>query len=386
MSIYFDNSATTKMDGEVSKVVTNFNEDFYANPSAMHHFGFLVEQDVKKATSDMAGIIGADASEIIWTSGGSESNNFAIKGYVDAYKRKGNHVITTVIEHDSVSRVFEKLENDGLDVTYLKVDSTGHIDLDELKSAIRKDTILVSIMYVNNIIGSVQDISSIGDIIKKINNDTAFHVDFVQGFGKYKINVKKSHIDLLSISSHKFYGPKGVGVLYKRKDLRLIPLILGGGQQDGLRSGTINAPGIIGTGLAADMAYKVIDKNVADLQSLRDYMIDSLMKLNEKYGIITINTQKSDTFSPHIVSVSFKGVRAEVMLHALEEKEIYVSAGSACSSHDKKTNATLTNIGLRNEIAESTIRISFGKYNTKDEVDTFIKILDELLPKLLIRR
>lgn len=385
MAIYFDNSATTRMDSEVSKAITSFNENYYANPSAMHHFGFMVEQEVKKATLDIAKIIGADVSEIIWTSGGSESNNLAIRGYVDAYKRKGNHVITTVIEHASVSKVFEKLSNDGFDVTYLGVDSTGHIDLNELKNAIRKDTILVSIMYVNNVIGSVQDIDTIGRLIKSINKDTAFHVDFVQGFGKYNVNVKKSCIDFLSISSHKFYGPKGAGVLYKNKALRLIPLILGGGQQDNLRSGTINVSGVIGTSIAANQVYNDLNKNVLYLKELRDYMIDALNAINNKYNIVTINTQKNDIFSPHIVSVSFKGVRAEVMLHALEEKEVYVSAGSACSSHDKKTSGTLISIGLKKEIAESTIRISFGKYNTKEEIDTFIKILDEILPKLLIK-
>lgn len=385
MEIYFDNSATTKVDSDVLKTIYDYSEKFYANPSAMHRFGFLVEQDIKKATEYMANIIGADKSEIVWTSGASESNNLAIKGYVDANKHIGKHIITTSIEHASVWKVLEKLKEEGYEITYLKADINGQIDLNELKESIRNDTVLVSIMYVNNEIGAVADIDTIGKIIKEKNPKIVFHVDFVQGFGKYKIDVKNSKVDLLSISSHKFYGPKGVGLLYKSKNIRLVPLIQGGGQQDGYRSGTLNVPGIMGTMVAAKKIYEDFDNEVKHLLSLRDYMIDSLNKLNEKYNIITENTQKNDKFSSHIVSVSFKCIRAEVMLHSLEEEGVYVSAGSACSSHNKRTSGTLTAIGLKKELAESTIRISFSKYNTKEEIDCFIKILDDIIPKLLIK-
>lgn len=385
MIIYFDNSATTVVDRDVLKAMDDFNEKYYANPSALHRFGYLVEEEVKKCSEDIAKILNCDSSEIIWTSGGSESNNLAIRGYIEAYKRSGNRIITTSIEHPSVYNVFKKYEKDNFDVVYLDVDSSGHIDIDALKQLIDDKTILVSIMYVNNEIGSVQNIDEIGRRIKELNSKCAFHVDFVQGFSKYKIDVKKSKIDFLSVSAHKFNGPKGVGFLYKNKDLRIDPLILGGGQQQGLRAGTLNTTGIIGTTVAAKNAYGNLETNIRNLRELRDYTIDELSKINGKYDIISFNSKKDDTFAPHIVSVSFKGIRAEVMLHALEEKEIYVSAGSACSSHDKKTSSTLRSIGLKEDIAGSTIRISFGKYNTKEEVDYFIKVIDEIIPKLKLK-
>lgn len=384
MSIYFDNSATTLIDPKVLKLMDEINNDLYANPSAMHRFGFLVEEKIKNATDDFAKIINAKSKEIIWTSGGSESNNLAIFGYVNAHKKDGNVLITTSIEHPSVFKCFKKLEEEGFDVKYLNVDSTGHIDVNELNGLIDDKALFVSIMYVNNEIGSVQNISEIGNIIKKKNPKCKFHVDFVQGFGKYKIDVKKDKIDMLSVSSHKFHGPKGVGVLYKSEDIRISSMILGGEQQSGLRAGTLNAPGIIATGLASKIAYDSLDENVNQIKKIKNVLIDKLAKLDEKYGIITINSKKDETFAPHIISISFKGIRAEVMLHALEDKEIYVSAGSACSSHDKKTSNTLLNIGLNPNLAESTIRVSLGKYNSIDEVDNFICVLDELIPKLRI--
>ena len=364
--------------------MNDFNDNYYANPSALHHFGYIVEEKIKKCSESIATILNCDRSEIIWTSGGSESNNLAIKGYIDAHKRTGNRIITTSIEHPSVYNVFKKYEKDGLDVIYLDVDENGHINIDQLKQVINDKTIFVSIMYVNNEIGSIQNIDEIGNIIKHLNSKCAFHVDFVQGFSKYKIDVKKSKIDFLSISAHKFHGPKGVGILYKNKDLRIEPLILGGGQQLGLRAGTLNTIGIVGTTVAAENAYKSLNEDIRKLKELRDYAIDELSKINDKYGIISFNTCKDETFAPHIVSVSFKGIRAEVMLHALEEKNIYVSAGSACSSHDKTSSSTLRSIGLNKDIAESTIRLSFGKYNKKEEVDYFIDKIDEIIPKLRI--
>lgn len=386
MAIYFDNSATTKVDEEVIEVITDAYRNLYSNPSAMHRFGFMAEEKVKEASRIVAKTLNCDEKEIIWTSGGSESNNMAIMGVVNAYQKKGKHIITTVIEHAAVLKVYDYLESLGFEATYLDVDETGHIDIEELKNAIRKDTILVSIMYVNNIIGSKQDIEKIGNVIKEINSNCFFHVDAVQGYTKYKINVTKYKIDLLSVSTHKFHGPKGVGFLYKNKNVRIKPLIYGGGQQDNLRSGTLNVPGIIGTAKAAEIAYNNFDDNIKKFSELKYYLIDELNKLNTKYNIITINSKKDETFVPHIVSISFKGIGSEIMLHALEEKEIYVSAGSACSSHDKKTSGTLINIGLKKEEAESTIRVSFGKYNNQSEIDIFIKTLDEILPRLLITR
>ena len=385
MEIYFDNSATTRIDAEVEKKIEEINRLVYANPSAMHRLGYFAEEQVKKSSEIIANILHCDSSEIIWTSGGSESNNMAIKGYTSLYKKSGNKIITTKIEHASVYKVFESLKDEGFEVVYIDVDSEGHIKIDELKQIVDNNTILVSIMYVNNEIGSIQKIEEIGKIIKENNKNCAFHVDFVQGFAKYRINVKKSYIDFLSISSHKFNGPKGVGVLYKNKDVRIKPLILGGSQQNDLRAGSLNVPGIVGTAIAGKIAYEIIDEEYNKLKNLKEYLIDKLEQLNDTYGIISINSKKDETFAPHIVSVSFKNIRAEVMLHALEDKGVYVSAGSACSSHQKKLSRTLTSIGLRPELVESTIRISFGKYNKKEEIDSFIEILNELIPKLNIK-
>ena len=386
MDIYFDNSATTILDADVQKVMDDFNNKFYANPSAMHRFGYLAEEEVKKCSEYIASIINCDSSEIIWTSGGSESNNLAISGYIEAHKKSGNRIITTSIEHPSVYNVFKKYEDIGFDVIYLDVDGRGQINLDKLKDSINDSTILVSIMFVNNEIGSRQRIEEIGDIIKSKNKNCAFHVDFVQGFTKYKIDVKKSNIDFLSVSSHKINGPKGVGFLYRNKNARIIPMILGGNQQQGLRAGTLNTTGIIGTYMATKIAYENFETVISGLKNLKNYLIDELSKINDKYGIITINTLKDESFAPHIVSISFKGIRAEVMLHSLEGYGIYVSAGSACSSHNKNISNTLKSIGLKPEIAESTIRVSFGKYNNKQEIDTFINTLDILIPKLVLKR
>ncbi len=384
MEVYFDNAATTRIDENIEKEINNINHILYGNPSAMHRAGYLAEEKVKEASEIISNIINCDKSEIIWTSGGTESNNLAIRGYVSAYKKTANRIITTSIEHPSVYKVFKMLENEGLDVVYLDVDSDGHINLEHLNDLIDERTLLVSIMYVNNEIGSVQKINEIGNIIKNKNNKCAFHVDFVQGFSKYRIDVKKSKIDFLSISSHKFYGPKGVGVLYRNKNIRLNPLIVGGSQQNDLRAGTLNVPGIVGTGVAASMAYKTIDAEFERLKNLKDYLITKLLEINKIYDIIVINSSCDDGFAPHIISITFKGIRSEVLLHALEEKGIYVSAGSACSSHDKKISRTLNSIGLKNEMAQNTIRISFGKYNTKEEIDFFIEEISKLIPKLCI--
>ena len=276
MDIYFDNSATTILDKDVQNAMSDFNDKYYANPSSLHRFGYLVEEEIKKCSEYIASIINCDSSEIIWTSGGSESNNLAISGYIDAHKKNGNRIITTCIEHPSVNNVFKKYENQGFDVIYLDVDKIGQIDINKFKEVVDDNAILASIMFVNNEIGARQKIEEIGKIIKTKNKNCAFHVDFVQGFAKYKIDVKKYHIDFLSVSSHKFNGPKGVGFLYKNKNIRIMPMILGGNQQFGLRAGTLNTTGIVGTYKAAKMAYDSIDNTVKDLTELRDYLIDKL--------------------------------------------------------------------------------------------------------------
>ena len=386
MDIYFDNSATTRLDDKVFDAMKDFNDKYYANPSAAHRFGFLVENEIKKHTSYIAKCIGVDENEIVWTSGGSESNNMAILSYVYAHKKTGNHLITSKIEHASVTNVFKRLEEEGFDVSYLSVDSTGHIDMKELENLITDKTLMVSVMAVNNEIGSVEDIIEIGKIIKNKNRNTVFHTDFVQAFGKIKVDCKRQNIDFLSISSHKFNGPKGVGILYKNKNVRINTFILGGGQQMNLRSGTLNTLGIVGTSVAAKMIYDDFDTYVSKLKELKSYFIDRLLTLNKKYNLIHINTKDDDTFAPHIVSVSTYGIRAEVLLHALEEYNIYVSAGSACSSHDKKYSNTLSAINLDKNLLDSTVRISFGRYNTKEEIDVFMDTFDKLIPILNIRK
>ena len=382
MSIYFDNSATTQMDDKVFDYMRDFNERYYANPSALHRFGFLVEKEIKNAALDISNILHVDPSEIIWTSGGTESNNLALYGYAISHMKLGNHIITTKIEHPSVLNVCKMLQEIGFDISYLSVDETGHIDLKELEDKITDKTILVSIMYVNNEIGSIQEIGKIGELIKERNNRVAFHVDFVQGFGKIKINCKTEKIDMLSISSHKFYGPKGVGILYKNKNCRVNPMILGGGQQNGLRSGTLNTLGIVGTAFAAKSIYEDFDKEVNHLKELKNYLYKNLLDLNKKYNIIKINSRVDDGFAPHILSISFTGIKSEVMLHALDESSIFVSAGSACSSHEKHVSNTLSSIGLSRDLLDATIRVSFGKYNTVDEIDEFISTLEKLIPVL----
>ena len=383
---YFDNAATTKIKDEVLKEMLPYLSIEYGNPSSLYSIGRRAKKAIDTSREKVANLIGADKNEIYFTSGGSESDNIALKGVAYANKDRGNHIITTNIEHPSVLKVFNKLETEGMKVSYLKVDSNGIINIDELINLINDETLLVSIMYVNNEIGSVQRIDEIGKRIKEKNKDTAFHVDFVQGFGKYNINVKNSKIDFLSISSHKIHGPKGVGILYKNKSLRITPCILGGGQQNNLRAGTLNVPGIIGTVEACKVCYKNLKTKNEKLIKIKDLCIKKFTELNKKYGIIYINSKNDENFAPHILSVSFLGIRAEVMLHALDEKEIYVSAGSACSSHDKKVNSTLINIGLPLNRAESTIRLSFGRYNKLEEVDEFIDALDVILPKLLITK
>lgn len=382
MNIYLDNSATTKVDKEVIECMDRFNEEYYANPAALHRFGYQVEEKVKLATEKAASIIGARQTEIIWTSGGTESNNMALRGVAEAYKKVGNEIITTKIEHPSIKNTCKYLEECGFNITYLNVDSSGQILLDELKEKITDKTILVSIMFVNNEIGAVQNIEEIGKIIKEKNKNTLFHTDFVQGLGKIKINCPKLNIDLLSASSHKFHGPKGVGILYKNSNVRIKPLLYGGGQQNDLRSGTLNTTGIIGTVKALELIYDNFDNEIKNMSALRDSLINKLNELNDKYNNIHINTEKNYKFAPHIVSVAFKGIRSEVMLHSLEEKGIYISAGSACSSHSKKQSETLKGIGLASDLIDSTIRISLCKYNKVEDIEALIREIDLLIPRL----
>ena len=350
----------------------------YGNPSAKHGKGMRAEQYIKEAAEIIAGTLKVSPKEIIFTSGGSESNNMALTRTAMANKRAGNHIISTSIEHASVYNPLAYLEEQGFEVTYLPVDHDGHISLEDLENAIREDTILVSIMYVNNEIGAVEPVEEIAKRIKKKNPAILFHVDAIQAYGKFVIRPKRQGIDLLSVSGHKIHAPKGIGFLYVDSRVKIKPLIYGGGQQRGMRSGTENVPGIAGLGEAAREMYQNHGEKMKQLYELKDYMIK---RLDEVEGT-TVNSLPGELSAPQIVSASFSGVRSEVLLHALEDKGIYVSSGSACSSNHPAVSGTLKGIGVKQELLDSTLRFSFGVFNTKDEVDICIAALKELLPVL----
>lgn len=378
MEVYFDNSASTRvLDSVVEVMVKTMTED-YANAAARHRKGMEAENYIKEARTVIARTLKVTDKEILFTSGGSESNNMALIGTAMANKRAGKHIISTAIEHPSVYHPLEFLAEEGFEITFLPVDKNGHINLAELEAAIRPDTILVSVMYVNNEVGAVEPVEAISAIVKKKNPNTLVHVDAIQAYGKYVIRPKKQGIDLLSVSGHKFHGPKGVGFLYIRSGVKIKPLIYGGGQQWNLRSGTENVPGVAGLGAAAREMYTDHDQKVARLIELKDYLTDRMTEID---GTV-VNSKKGRESAPQIVSVSFEGVRSEVLLHALADKNIYVSSGSACSSHHPGVSGTLQGIGISPKLQDSTIRFSLGLFNTKEEIDYCIGVLQELLPVL----
>lgn len=380
MEAYLDNSATTKVYESVKDIMIKVMTEDYGNPSSLHMRGLEAEKYIKQAREDIASILKCREKEIFFTSGGTESNNMAVIGSAMANRRKGNHIITTAIEHPSVSAPLEFLENQGFKVTRIGVDENGVISADDVKEAICDDTILISIMYINNEIGSIQPIDEVADIIAAKNPDIIFHVDAVQAFGKLRIYPKRQHIDLLSVSGHKIHGPKGVGFLYVKDKIKVNPVIYGGGQQKGMRSGTENVPGIAGLSVACTESYRNFDEKIQKITELKDYFTDSISKLDG----IRINSRKGNDGAPHIVSVSFEGVKSEVLLHALEDKEIYVSAGSACSSNKTAISNTLKGIGLPEKYLDSTLRFSFSEYTTKEELDYTIKQIEGMLDMLRI--
>ena len=378
MQVYLDNSATTKCYDEVAELVCRVMCEDYGNPSSMHHKGVEAEQYVRYAKETLARLMKVNEKEILFTSGGTESDNIALIGTAMAHHRRGRHLITTRMEHPAVLQTMTYLERQGFDVTYLSVDREGRIRLQELERAIRKDTILVSIMHVNNEIGSVQPIAEVGELIKRCNPQTLFHVDAVQGFGKFRIYPSRMNVDLLSVSAHKIHGPKGVGFLYIRAGARVNPIIYGGGQQKGMRSGTENVPGIAGLAKAADLVYENLDQDVDRMYELRQKLIDGVSRIED----VRVNGCPGREGAPHIVSLSVRGVRSEVLLHALEEKEIYVSAGSACSSNKPQISDTLKAIGVERDLLGSTIRFSLSVFTTAAEIEYTIQALEEMVPML----
>lgn len=381
--IYLDNSATTKVFSEVASLVTKVMCEDYGNPSSLHNKGMEAEQYLRYAKDTFAGILKVNAKEVFFTSGGTESDNTALIGVASANMRRGKHIITTKIEHPAILRTCEFLEEQGYEVTYLSVDASGRISLEELEDAIRPDTILVSIMHTNNEIGALEPIAEAGALIKRCNPNTYFHVDAVQGFGKAKIYPKKMGIDLLSISGHKIHGPKGVGVLYIGEKVKINPLLRGGGQQNNMRSGTDNVPGVAGMAKAAEMLYQKFDEDYARMRELKAYFIEGVRKLEDvKINGLLPGCEDGSGTACHVVSVSFGGVRSEVLLHSLEEAGIYVSAGSACSSHKRAASATLTAIGVEKRLLESTVRFSFSVETTKEELDYTLQVLYDKIPML----
>lgn len=377
--VYFDNSATTKCLPNVAALMTHIMCEDYGNPSSMHKKGVDSEKYVRYAKETIAKCMKVQEKEIIFTSGGTEADNIALIGGAYANYRAGRHIITTRIEHPAVLQPCAFLEEQGFQVTYLPVDSKGVIRLTDLEKAMTKNTILVSIMHTNNEIGSVQPIEQAGELIKRINPNVLFHVDAVQGFGKFKIYPKRMNIDLLSVSAHKIHGPKGVGFLYINEKAKVRPIIFGGGQQKGMRSGTENVPGIAGMAKAVEEVFADFDAKIEYLYYIKDRFVRGVSGIEG----IKINSPLGRDGAPHVVSVSIQGVRSEVMLHALEDKGIFVSAGSACSSNKpSSTSATLKAIGVEKQYLDSTLRFSFSLFTTETEIDYAVKCMGEIIPML----
>lgn len=378
MEAYLDNSATTRCSAKAAEMVMKVMREDFGNPSALHTKGVEAEHYVKEARAFFAKNLKVDEKEICFTSGGTESNNLALIGTAMANRRAGNHLITTSVEHASVDNTMKHLEEQGFRVTYLPVDEYGVVSLEALKEALCPETILVSVMYVNNEVGAVQPVDEIARIVKEYNPNTIFHVDAIQAYGKYRIYPKKEGIDLLSVSGHKIHGPKGTGFLYVNSKVKIHSIVFGGGQQKGLRSGTENVPGIAGMAEAAAECYENLEEKIDRLYALKDRFVSQVSALEGT----KVNGHTGRDSAPQIVSVSFRDVRSEVLLHALEEKGIYVSAGSACSSNKPSVSRTLKNMEIDKELLGSTLRFSFCFDTTEEEIDYCIKELGELLPVL----
>ncbi|MCD7957573.1 MAG: cysteine desulfurase [Lachnospiraceae bacterium] len=379
MEAYLDNSATTRVTESVRNVVVRTMTEDYGNPSSKHKKGVEAEHYLKDAREKIAKTLKVSEKEIYFTSGGTESDNWAILGAAAANKRHGMHLITTAVEHAAVLMPMRALEEQGFRVTYLPVDSKGRISLSDLENALCEETILVSIMFVNNEVGTIEPIAEAGRLIKQKNPAALFHVDAVQAYGKYPIYPKRLGVDMLSVSGHKLHGPKGSGFLYVGEKVKLQPLILGGGQQKGMRSGTDNVPGAAGLAQAAADAFATMEQDHERMLLLKDRLMAGLSEMPD----VVIHSEAGETSAAHIVSAAFVGVRSEVLLHALEERGIYVSAGSACSSNKKQTASTvLREMHLPPDQLESTLRFSFSRFTTEEEVDYTLETLQELLPML----
>lgn len=378
MEVYLDNSATTRCFDEVAALMTQIMCEDYGNPSSLHRKGVQAEKYIRYAKDVIARNLKVNEKEIYFTSGGTESDNLALRGCAYANCRSGRHLITTQIEHPAVLQTMKHLEEEGFRVTYLPVDEKGCIRLEDLQRAITGETILVSIMHTNNEVGSLQPVAEAGSLIKRMNPRILFHVDAVQGYGKFRIYPKKLKIDLLSVSGHKIHGPKGSGFLYVDEKVKIKPILFGGGQQGGVRSGTENVPAIAGLGKAVELVYSNLDQDIAQMYRLKKAFVEGVGKIQN----VVINGHPDETGAPHVVSVSVKGVRSEVLLHALEDKEIYVSAGSACSARKPQPSATLRAMGIDQELLGSTIRFSFSVFTTMEEINYTLQTMYDIIPML----
>lgn len=381
MEAYLDNAATTRVFPEVRDIMLQVMEKDFGNPSSRHTKGIEAEGYVTKAVQQIAVTLKCQPKEIILTSGGTESNNMALIGTALANQRAGKHVITTRIEHASIHEPFGRLEQMGYEAQYLPVDHNGHLQPEMLEEAVREDTLLVSVMMVNNEMGAVEDIKKLVAVAKQKNPNVIFHVDAIQAYGKYKIVPKRLGIDLMSVSGHKIHGPKGSGFLYVRDGVKISPIILGGGQQRGMRSGTENVPAIAGLGEAVRLIYQQHSEKVERLYALKQRLIDGLTAM-EGVSINGINGLSLTETAPHIVSASFDGIKSEVMLHALAQEGVYVSSGSACSSNHPDLSGTLKAIGVEDRLLDSTLRFSFSVLSTEEEVDHALEAVAKVLPQL----
>ena len=377
--IYLDNSATTRAYESVGDLVRKVMCEDYGNPSSMHTKGVAAEAYIKQAKERLAKLLKVQEKEIFFTSGGTESDNLALIGAARANHRAGKHLITSSIEHPAIINTMRYLEEEeGFRVTYLPVDKYGRIRLDALKEALCDETILVSVMYVNNEVGSVQPVEEAVSIVKAYNRNILFHVDAVQGFGKYRIYPKRLKVDMCSISGHKIHGPKGTGALYIGENVKIKPIVFGGEQQKNVRSGTENVPGIAGLGLAAETIYDHLDEKVAHMRQLKAHFIEGVQQIENT----TIHGLYDETSAPHIISVGFAGIRSEVLLHALEEKGIYVSSGSACASNHPGISGVLKGIGAGQEFLDATLRFSMSEFTTEEEIDYTLDTLYNIVPML----
>ena len=376
--IYLDNSATTMAYENVGELVKKVMCEDYGNPSSMHAKGVEAEKYIKEAKEALARLWKVKEKEIFFTSGGTESDNLALIGTARANQRAGKHLITSAIEHPAIINTMRYLEEEGFRVTYLPVDRYGRIRLDALRNALCEDTLLVSVMYVNNEVGSVQPIQEAAGIVKAYNKNIVFHVDAVQGFGKYRIYPKRLKVDLCSISGHKIHGPKGIGALYIDEKVKIRPIVFGGEQQKNIRSGTENVPGIAGLSLAARMIYENLDEKVERMRALKQHFISGVTQIENT----AVHGLFDETSAPHIISVGFAGIRSEVLLHALEDKGIYVSSGSACSSNHPQVSGVLKGIGASSEFLDATLRFSMSEFTTKEEIDYTLDTLYNIVPML----